>query len=67
MSHFLSSNFVYVIIITIKKKGKKQTIVKTDPGITKNDHGIQDGVNGTKALSADRKALALVDEKALAD
>lgn len=63
MSYFLISDFVYVIITTVKKKGKKRAIIKTAPKTKKDDCDIQNGVNVAKLLLANRKVSAIIAGK----
>lgn len=67
MSHYLSSDFVCVVIAIAEEKGKKQAIVKTDPETKKNDCGIQGEVNSAEAPPIDKKVPALAIREALAD
>lgn len=57
LSHFLSSDFICIIIVTIEKKDKKKTIVKINPRTTEDDYNIQNKINNAKIPApVDRKA-----------
>lgn len=69
INYFLSSNFIYIVITTIKKEGKEKARRDSNLGITKTDCGRWervDGNNNAKVPPANRNALALADKNALA-